>query len=107
MKNLKYFTVLYAGFVFLGGIMAFWHANQLPALFEILASILLFIACFFFKKEKNFIYLITFILIFLLTVFYGYRFAATTNFYPGILAAISAFFTFAYGYQIFKSYSQK
>lgn len=107
MKRITFFSVVYATLVMLGGAMALYKADNLfPPLFEIFLSILIFTSSYMISKGKKFFNVVSGVSGFILLIYFWYIFYNTTNFYFGIMGAISGFFTFLYGMEILKIYTK-
>jgi uncharacterized membrane protein (UPF0136 family) len=92
MKTNSYITLLYSLIVILSGYMAFSHFNKgIYLLVETGLGTIIFINVFFMIANKKWAFYITICLSIILAIFYGYSFAGSTNFFPGLLTAVSAF----------------
>jgi len=92
MKTTAYVSLLYGLIIILSGIMAFRYADSQMALFiEVLAGIIILLNIFFMLQERKFSFYILLVISFLLAIFYGYNFSQTSQFFPGILTAVSFF----------------
>ena len=92
MKVTAFTTFLFSLIIFVSGMMAFQYTeNTFAIVSEVMVSIILFVSAFFMiKKHKLANYLALLLCIYLFGL-YGYTFVKTTNFFPGILAALSAY----------------
>jgi len=96
MKTTSFISLIYGLIIILSGIMAYRFTNQLTSLIvEVGLGIIIAANIFFMMMEKKISFYLLLALSFILTIFYGYNFSQTTQFFQGVLAAIS-FFVFIY-----------
>ena len=92
MKATSYLTLLYGIAVLLVSIMGFKHTgNRFFIIEEICLGILLIFSAIYMIKEKKFSYFLSLFICLILFISYSYLFATTTNFFPGLMAAITVF----------------
>ncbi|KPK33062.1 MAG: hypothetical protein AMS24_02380 [Chlamydiae bacterium SM23_39] len=101
MKSVTFFSIIYAILVLLGGVMSFWHGDQIFSLFEIFIGVSLFAILFFVKKKI--VYILISILSFSLILFYGYFFYRYNDFFAGVMSMVSAFIIFSNISEFFKT----
>lgn len=95
MKKSAFISLLYGIIVILSGVTTFSLSYNLVSLLEGFFGIILLINVYFLMKNKKLSFYVLFVLSFLLTIFYGYDFSQTNNFFPALLTAIS-FFVFIF-----------
>ncbi len=106
MKTVAHLSLIYGLIVILGGIMAFAYNDSTISLFaEIFTGIIIFVSAILMIKEKKYAFYTVLILSLLLTIFYGYNFSQTTEFFQGIMAAISIFVAAGQFIRIAKGFS--
>lgn len=87
----------------MNGLMLF-TSNILPGLIQLVGGIAIALSWYYFnKKTKEFLFIIPSIGL-ILAIFYGYLFFTTTDFFPGMMTGVSAFFVGAYAIEIIKYY---
>jgi hypothetical protein len=103
MKTTAYISLLYGLIIILSGIMAYRFENNTISLYiEIPIGIIIIGNVFFMMKSKKLSFYLLLGLSLLLTIFYGYYFSKTYQFFNGLLAGIS-FFVFIYEFlKVFK-----
>ncbi|MBN1914495.1 MAG: TMEM14 family protein [Parachlamydiales bacterium] len=102
MRSASYFILVFASIVLLSGLMGFLQAQQLLSLYiEVSGSLILLLAFFFMLKKKKEAYWTSVATIIGLFIYFGYLFAKTTQFFPGFLAALSAFSLFLLFIELF------
>jgi len=92
MKTTAYLSLIYGLIIILSGIMAYRFTNLFSHLIiEVGLGIIIVGNVMFMLMEKKISFYVLMILSFLLAIFYGYNFSQTTQFFQGVLAAISFF----------------
>jgi len=92
MQATPYLTLVYSLIILLSGIMDYQHTDRYLALFyEAASGVVIFICSLFMIKNNIMAHYISAGCSFLLIIYYGYFFASTTNFFPGLLTALSAY----------------
>ena len=92
MGTIPYLTLLYGLIVILSGLMDYQHTDRFLAIFfEAPLGALIFISSLFMIKNKALAHYIAATCSFIMIIYYGYFFASTVNFFPGILTAVSAY----------------
>jgi len=92
MQAIPYLTLVYSLIVILSGIMDYQHTDRYLALFlEALLGAVIFVCSLFMIKNKIIAHYISAACSFFLIIYYGYFFASTIHFFPGVLTALSAY----------------
>ena len=92
IKNTAFGPLFLGLLVFVSGIMGYQHThNFINFLLETFSGLVLFIFSFVMMKNKLYAYYIGSLIALILVIFYGYSFANTTQFFPGLLSALSVY----------------
>jgi len=104
MKTTPFLTLIYSLIVILSGFMDYQNTDRYLAIFfEAPIGVIIFLSAIVMIKDKTYTYYISAIFSFFLIIYYGYYFASTTNFFPGLMTAISAYIFVMQFIKIFKN----
>jgi hypothetical protein len=103
MKTTSFFTLVYSIIVFLSGMMAFRHADNMLGLYvEVSLGIILFVDSIFMVIRKKYADYIALISAAFLVFFYGYHFSGSHNYVFGVLSGVSVFMVIILVVKIFR-----